>query len=77
MPADRKYLHEMAGEFCREACVLIFVFGNLDIWLKGFTGELDRLSIRSNAVIEHFLAVLFTSGAFGLVGVLLESWRRK
>jgi hypothetical protein len=29
----------MAGEFCREAAVLIFVFGNLDIWLKSFTGE--------------------------------------
>jgi hypothetical protein len=39
--------------------------------LKGFTGELDRLSIRSNAVIEHFFAVLFISGAFGLVGVFL------
>jgi len=24
----------MAGEFCREAEVLILVFGNLDIWLK-------------------------------------------
>jgi len=32
----------MAGDFCREAAVLIFVFGNLDIWLKSLTGELEK-----------------------------------
>src|SRR5260370_24777068 len=34
MGEEKKGDLAMAGELCREAAVLIFVFGNLDIWIN-------------------------------------------
>lgn len=39
MADEKKGNLAMAGEFSREAAVLIFVFGNLDIWLKSLDGS--------------------------------------
>jgi hypothetical protein len=72
---DKKSVLEMISEFCREAAVLIFVFGNLDLWTKGFTGELGKLSIGFWAVVIHFLAITGTALAFGVIGVFTEKWR--
>ena len=44
MVEDRKSVYSIASEFCREAPVLIFVFGNLDKWFRSFTGELQEAS---------------------------------
>jgi hypothetical protein len=69
--------YELWGEFCREAAVLIFVFGNLDVWLKGFTGDLARLNIGPWSIVRHFVAVLIVTGVFQATGILLEKWRTK
>jgi hypothetical protein len=45
--------------------------------VRGFTGELEKLSISSKAVVEHFVAVLLIFAAFGLTGVFRENWSRK
>ena len=39
MAEEKKGNLAMVGEFSREAEVLIFVFGNLDIWLKSLDGS--------------------------------------
>ncbi len=67
----------MASEFCREAAVLIFVFGNLDIWFKSFTGELAKLGIGVWAVVFHVLTIFALAGVFGASGILFEKWRDK
>jgi hypothetical protein len=54
-----------------------FCFRQPGYWVRGFTGELEKLSISPRAVVEHFFAVLLISAAFGVAGVSLESWRRK
>jgi len=72
---ERKGLYAMAGEFCREAAVLIFVFGNLDLWFKSFSGELWKLDLGFWAIVEHVLGVFVVAAAFGVVGVLFEKWR--
>ncbi len=69
---ERKSVLSMLGEFCREAAVLIFVFGNLDIWVRGFTGELGKLAIGFWAIIAHFFSVLSATAVFGAIGILLE-----
>jgi hypothetical protein len=67
----------MASEFCREAAVLVFVFGNLDLWLRGFTGELAKRAIGTRAIIFHVLPVFTPAAIFGAIGVLFEKWRDK
>jgi hypothetical protein len=67
----------MASEFCRESAVLIFVFGNLDVWFKSFTGELGRLPLSPWAVTKHVIAIFAVAGAFEASGILLEKWRQK
>jgi hypothetical protein len=69
--------YAMAGEFCREAAVLIFVFGNLDIWLKSFTGELDKLPVSRWGIVGHVSAIFGATIVFGATGVLFEKWRDK
>lgn len=67
----------MASEFCREAAVLIFVFGNLDVWLKSFTGELDRLALSPWTTTKHVLAIFVVAGVFEVTGIMLEKWREQ
>jgi hypothetical protein len=72
---DRKGIYEMVGEFCREAAVLFFVFGNLDLWLKSYTGELSKLSLGWWSIVSHVSAVFGLAILFGVTGILLEKWR--
>lgn len=65
----------MLSEFCREATVLIFVFGNLDLWTRNFTGELGKLAISFWQIVGHFFAVMAVAFVFGVIGVFLEKWR--
>ena len=44
MAEDRKSVYSIVSEFCRESAVLIFVFGNLDMWFRSFT-ELSKLAV--------------------------------
>jgi hypothetical protein len=67
----------MLSEFCREAAVLVFVFGNLDIWLKSFTGELDKLSLGWWAITSHVMAVFGFTIFLCWIGFKFESWRAK
>jgi hypothetical protein len=67
----------MAGEFRREAAVLIFVFGNLDIWLKSFTGELGRLSLSRWALTKHMVGIFVIACVFKGSGMVVEKWRQK
>lgn len=69
--------YEMLGEFCREAAVLIFVFGNLDVWMKGFTGELARLGIGAWAIMRHFAFVTLVAALFEITGMFFEKWRAR
>ena len=65
----------MASEFCREAAVLIFVFGNLDVWTKAFTGELFKDGLSPWLIARHVTYVFVISAVFMIAGVLLEKWR--
>jgi len=66
--------YEMLGEFCREAAVLIFVFGNLDVWMKSFTGDLARLGIGAWAITKHFALVTLVAALFEITGMFFEKW---
>jgi hypothetical protein len=72
---DRKSVYSIASEFCREAAVLIFVFGNLDMWFRSFTGELSKLALGWRAIVSHVIAIFGLTVFFGLTGILLEKWR--
>lgn len=77
MAETTKGRYEMVGEFCREAAVLIFVFGNLDVWMKNFTGDLERLGIGAWAITRHFALVTFVSAVFEITGMFFEKWRAR
>ena len=73
----KKDLLEMGGEFCRDVSILIFVFGNLDVWFKVFTGEFAKMSLTDWAITKHVLWVFFVAVAFGITGMLFERWREE
>ena len=77
MAETPKGRYEMVGEFCREAAVLIFVFGNLDVWMKSFTGDLNRLGIGASAITKHFALVTFGSAVFEITGMFFEKGRAR
>ena len=68
MVGDRKSVYSIASEFCREAAVLIFVFGNLDMWFRSFTGELSKLALGWRAIVSHVTAI------FGLTVLFWIDW---
>jgi hypothetical protein len=74
---DKPDVLSMVGEFCREAAVLIFVFGNLDIWLKSFTGELEKLPLGPWAVEKHVVSIFFIACLLEGSGIMCEKWRQK
>jgi hypothetical protein len=63
----------MTGEFCREAAVLIFVFANLDFWLKPLK---VRIQNDSDDPVTYTLKVFGISVAFQITGMCLEKWRK-
>jgi len=67
----RKSVYSIASEFCREA-VFIFVFGNLDMWFRSFTGELRKPALGWRAIVSHVTAIFAFTVFFGLTGILLE-----
>lgn len=69
MVEDRKSVYSIASEFCREAAVLIFVFGNLDMWFRSFTGELSKLALGWRAIVSHVTAIFALTVFFGLTGI--------
>ena len=72
MAEEKKGNLAMAGEFSREAAVLIFVFGNLDIWLKSLDGTWKHTFWPTVGLIS----VIFTVASFfQVVGMFLEKWR--
>ena len=72
MAEEKKGNLAMAGEFTREAAVLIFVFGNLDIWLKSLDGSWKHTFWPTVGFISAIFAV---AGVFQIVGMSLENWR--
>jgi hypothetical protein len=64
MPEGKLGIFAMLGEFCREAAVLIFVFGDLDDWLH------DRYILLN--IIKVFGAALI----FLVTGIFFEKWRK-
>jgi hypothetical protein len=73
--AEEKKAHlAMAGEFCREAAVLIFVFGNLDIWLKSLDGSWKHPFWPTVGFISVIFAV---ASLFQIVGMSFEKWRER
>jgi hypothetical protein len=42
---ERKRILGLFGDFCRETAVLVFVFGNLDLWLRSLPGSSYGTSI--------------------------------
>jgi len=71
--AKKSFLN-MLGEFCREAAVLIFVFGNLDFW-----AHLDQRARppAPGEATNYTLKIFGLTMAFGLLGYLFEKWRKK
>lgn len=67
--SEKKSGYEMAGEFCREAAVLIFVFANLDLWLYQQYSDWN--------VIKHLLEACGVALLFFVAGYALEKWRRQ
>jgi hypothetical protein len=45
------------SEFCRDAAVLIFIFGPLDIWFKALDGTLKLSTIDTIAAILGIFAL--------------------
>lgn len=72
MAEEKKGNLAMVGEFSREAAVLIFVFGNLDIWLKSLEGSWRHAFWPTVGLISIIFAV---AGLFQVVGMVLEKWR--
>ena len=74
MAEEKKGNLAMAGEFCREAAVLIFVFGNLDIWVKSLDGtwKLDFWP-----AIYSISKIFGVAGFFQFVGMSFEKWRAR
>jgi hypothetical protein len=74
MAEEKKDNLAMLGEFCREAAVLILVFGNLDIWLKA----LDRTWKRGTwPTILIIIATFIVASLFQTTGMFFEKWREK
>jgi hypothetical protein len=65
---EKKGFYNMLGEFCREAGVLIFVFGNLDIWLHPQTTDTRK-------IFTLFLQATSVGLVFLIIGMILEKWR--
>jgi hypothetical protein len=72
MAEEKKGNLAMAGEFSREAAVLIFVFGNLDIWLKSLDGSWKYTFWPTVGLISVIFAV---ASFFQVVGMFFEKWR--
>lgn len=73
MAEERKGFFNMLGEFCREAAVLIFVFGNLDFWLNLIKAK--EHTVVSDAT-NYTLKVFGLAVAFQVIGMLFEKWRK-
>lgn len=73
MAEEKKSHLAMVGEFLRETAVLIFVFGNLDIWLKGLDGT---WKIRFWPTVGIISGIFLVAGFFQISGMLFEKWRR-
>jgi hypothetical protein len=72
MAEEKKGNLAMLGEFCREAAVLILVFGNLDIWLKSLDGSWKHAFWPTVGLISIIFAV---ASFFQIVGMSFEKWR--
>lgn len=64
----------LLSEFCTQSAVLIFVFGNLDVWLKNFDGSLADAGVKPEQVAWHIAAVFGLTFVFGIVGYLIDKW---
>jgi hypothetical protein len=73
MTEEKKGLFNMMGEFCREAAVLIFVFGNLDFWLSAIRAK--EHTVVSDAT-SYTLKVFELAIVFQTTGMLFEKWRK-
>ena len=73
MAEEKKGFFNMMGEFCREAAVLIFVFGNLDFWLNAIRAK--EHTVVSDA-IGYTLKVFGLAIVFQTTGMLFEKWRK-
>ena len=76
--AKKSFLN-MLGEFCREAAVLIFVFGNLDFWSRLVWGPLDEKfhPPTQDQTTNWTLKVFGLTIVFWMIGYLAEKWRKK
>ena len=72
MAEEKKGNLAMLGEFCREAAVLIFVFGNLDIWLKSLDGTWKLTFWPSVYSVSKIFSVAVI---FQIAGMYFEKWR--
>jgi len=59
------------SEFCRDAAVLIFIFGPLDIWFKALDGTLKLSTIDTVAAV---LGIFALATIFQVTGLFLEKW---
>ncbi len=73
MAEEKKGYFNMLGEFCREAAVLIFVFGNLDFWLNVVH---DATNPMTWATLSYTFKIFGLTIVFQTVGMQLEKWRR-
>jgi hypothetical protein len=74
MAEEKKDDFALIGEFCREAAVLIFVFGNLDIWLKSLDGTWKRAAWPTVFIISGIFGVAIL---FQVAGMFFEKWRER
>jgi hypothetical protein len=74
MAEEKKGNLAMAGEFCREAAVLIFVFGNLDIWIKSLDGT---WKLNFWPTVYSISKIFGVASLFQIVGMYFEKWRDK
>ena len=69
--AEQRGNYSLMSEFCRDAAVLIFIFGPLDIWFKALDGTLN-LNYRDT--IKAVLGVFMLTAIFQIGGLALEKW---
>jgi hypothetical protein len=69
--AERRGNYSLMSEFCRDAAVLIFIFGPLDIWFKALDGT---LKLSTTDTISAVVGIFALATIFQVGGLLLEKW---
>ena len=70
--SERKHVLGLFGDFCRETAVLVFVFGNLDLWLRSLPGSSYGTNVSARETAFNVATIMALTVVFGVLGIILE-----